>query len=100
MQHHASTVDDDARGGCCMGGTTPGSVELWWQSGVIYQVYPRSFQDSNRDGTGDLAGVKERLDYLNETLGVDAVWLSPFYPSPMADFGYDVTDYCDVDPIF
>lgn len=72
----------------------------WWQTGVIYQVYPRSFQDSNDDGIGDLHGVIRRLDYLAHTLGVDAVWLSPFYPSPMADFGYDVADYTDVDPIF
>ncbi|MBK8022716.1 MAG: DUF3459 domain-containing protein [Chloroflexi bacterium] len=72
---------------------------LWWQTGVIYQVYPRSFQDSNGDGIGDLNGVIQRLDYLH-ALGIDALWLSPFYPSPMADFGYDVADYVDVDPIF
>jgi alpha-glucosidase len=77
-----------------------GQQPLWWQAGVIYQIYPRSFRDSNGDGTGDLAGVIEKLDYLSETLGVDAIWLSPFYPSPMADFGYDVSDYCDVDPLF
>lgn len=71
----------------------------WWRDAVIYQVYPRSFQDTNRDGIGDLEGVRRRLPYLSE-LGVDAVWLSPFYPSPMADFGYDVADYCNVDPIF
>ncbi len=73
---------------------------LWWQTGVIYQIYPRSFQDSDGDGVGDLQGVIERLDHPAETLGVDAIWLSPFYPSPMADFGYDVADYRDVDPIF
>ncbi len=73
---------------------------LWWQSGVIYQIYPRSFQDSNNDGIGDLRGVIQRLDYLAKTLGVDAIWLSPFYPSPQADFGYDVSDYCNVDPAF
>jgi glycosidase len=73
---------------------------LWWQTGVIYQIYPRSFQDLNGDGVGDLAGIIQRLDYLSDTLGVDAIWLSPFYPSPMADFGYDVADYCDVDPLF
>ncbi|HEY8580474.1 MAG TPA: alpha-amylase family glycosyl hydrolase [Beijerinckiaceae bacterium] len=72
---------------------------LWWQHGVIYQIYPRSFQDSNADGVGDLAGVIERLDYLVE-LGVHAIWISPIYPSPMADFGYDVSDYCDVHPLF
>ncbi len=71
----------------------------WWRKAAIYQIYPRSFQDSNGDGIGDLAGVIQRLDYL-VWLGIDAIWLSPFYPSPMADFGYDVADYCDVDPIF
>ena len=72
----------------------------WWQTGVIYQIYPRSFQDTTGNGVGDLAGVIRRLDYLSDTLGVDAIWLSPFYPSPMADFGYDVADYTDVDPLF
>ncbi|MDA8745796.1 alpha-amylase family glycosyl hydrolase, partial [Rubripirellula amarantea] len=71
----------------------------WWESGVIYQIYPRSFQDSNADGVGDLAGIEKRLDYL-VSLGIDAIWLSPIYPSPMADFGYDVADYRDIDPIF
>lgn len=71
----------------------------WWQDGVIYQVYPRSFQDSNGDGVGDLQGILSRLDYLAD-LGVKAVWVSPFYPSPMADFGYDVADYTGVDPLF
>ena len=71
----------------------------WWQTGVVYEIYPRSFADSNDDGTGDLAGITGRLDYL-EWLGVDAIWIAPFYPSPMADFGYDVADYTDVDPLF
>src|SRR6202012_5415988 len=72
---------------------------VWWKSGIIYQIYPRSFQDSNGDGIGDLAGIESRLDYLVE-LGVQAIWISPFYPSPMADFGYDVADYTGVDPLF
>jgi len=76
-----------------------GRMTAWWQRGIVYQVYPRSFQDSNGDGIGDLAGIVARLDYLVD-LGVDAVWLSPIYPSPMADFGYDVSDYVDIDPIF
>jgi alpha-glucosidase len=71
----------------------------WWATGAIYQIYPRSFQDSDGDGIGDLRGVEQRLDYI-ETLGVAAVWLSPIYPSPMADFGYDIADYVDVDPMF
>lgn len=71
----------------------------WWKRGVFYQVYPRSFMDANGDGVGDLAGIERRLDYLR-WLGVDGVWVSPFYPSPMADFGYDVTDHRDVDPLF
>jgi alpha-glucosidase len=71
----------------------------WWKQAVIYEVYPRSFQDSNGDGVGDLPGILARLDYLVE-LGVDAVWVSPIYPSPMADFGYDIADYCGIDPLF
>ena len=71
----------------------------WWQTGVVYQIYPRSFQDSNGDGIGDLPGIAQRLDYLR-WLGVDAIWLSPVYPSPMADFGYDVSDYTGIDPVF
>ena len=71
----------------------------WWRSAVIYQIYPRSFADSNGDGVGDLPGITSRLDALHE-LGVDAIWLSPFYTSPQKDAGYDVADYCDVDPLF
>ncbi|WP_322514608.1 alpha-amylase family glycosyl hydrolase [Rhodopseudomonas palustris] len=75
--------------------TTPS----WWAAGVLYQIYPRSFQDSNADGIGDLRGIIDRLDHLSD-LGVDALWLSPVFPSPMADFGYDVADYVGIDPIF
>jgi alpha-glucosidase len=71
----------------------------WWQRAVIYQIYPRSFQDSNGDGIGDLNGIRRRLDYC-VSLGIDAVWLSPIYPSPMADFGYDISNYTDIDPAF
>jgi alpha-glucosidase len=71
----------------------------WWQTGIIYQIYPRSLQDSNADGVGDLAGITSRLDYF-PWLGIDAIWISPIYPSPMADFGYDVSDYKDIDPLF
>ena len=71
----------------------------WWDEAIGYEVYLRSFADSNADGIGDLQGLVSKLDYL-AWLGVDLVWVSPFYPSPMADFGYDVSDYCDVDPIF
>ena len=71
----------------------------WWRGAVIYQIYPRSFQDSNGDGVGDLLGIAQRLPYV-ASLGVDAIWISPFFTSPMKDFGYDVSDYCDVDPMF
>lgn len=71
----------------------------WWKTGVIYQIYPRSFQDSNGDGIGDLPGIINRLDYL-QWLGIRAIWISPIYPSPMVDFGYDVADYTDIHPIF
>lgn len=71
----------------------------WWRGGVIYQVYPRSFRDTDGDGVGDLPGILSRLDYLS-ALGVDGIWVSPFFKSPMRDFGYDISDYCDVDPAF
>ncbi|WP_394196675.1 beta-galactosidase BglA [Litoreibacter albidus] len=71
----------------------------WWRGAVIYQIYPRSFQDSNGDGVGDLPGITSRIPYI-ASLGVDAIWISPFFTSPMKDFGYDVSDYCDVDPMF
>lgn len=77
---------------------------MWWKNGVIYQIYPRSFKDSNDDGIGDLKGITQALDYLNNgteaSLGIDAIWISPFFTSPMKDFGYDISDYRDIDPIF
>ncbi len=76
-----------------------GTSRRWWRGAAIYQIYPRSFADSNGDGMGDLPGITARLDYI-ASLGVEAIWLSPFFTSPMRDFGYDVSDYCDVDPIF
>lgn len=75
------------------------SDAVWWKRGIVYQVYPRSFQDSSGDGVGDLQGIRERLPYL-AWLGVDAVWISPIFTSPMADFGYDVADYCGIAPLF
>ncbi|TIW85398.1 MAG: alpha-glucosidase, partial [Mesorhizobium sp.] len=81
-------ADDNARQGA-----------EWWRGCVIYQIYPRSFQDTTGDGSGDLKGITARLAHI-ASLGVDAVWLSPFFKSPMADMGYDVSDYCDVDPMF
>lgn len=74
-------------------------TENWWRGAIIYQIYPRSFFDSNKDGIGDLRGIESKLDYI-ESLGVDAIWISPFFKSPMCDFGYDIADYRDVDPIF
>ncbi|MEM7330944.1 MAG: alpha-amylase family glycosyl hydrolase [Chloroflexota bacterium] len=71
----------------------------WWKSGIVYQIYPRSFQDTTGNGVGDIQGIIQRLDYL-AWLGVDAIWISPFYPSPMADFGYDISDHCDIHPLF
>ncbi len=75
------------------------SIKSWWQHGVFYQIYPRSFQDSDADGVGDIRGIIDRLPYLL-ALGIDAIWLSPIFPSPMADFGYDISDYTGVDPLF
>jgi alpha-glucosidase len=77
----------------------PTNDVLWWQRSIFYQIYPRSFQDSNDDGVGDLPGIIARLPYL-ESLGINAIWLSPIFPSPMADFGYDISAYTDIDPVF
>lgn len=78
---------------------SPDVKGAWWQNAVFYQIYPRSFQDTNGDGIGDLQGISDRLDYLVD-LGIDAIWISPIYPSPMVDFGYDVADFCDIHPMF
>lgn len=72
-------------------------MEKWWKERVVYQVYPRSFQDTNGDGIGDIQGIISHLDELQD-LGIGAVWLSPVYPSPNADFGYDISDYCGINP--
>jgi alpha-glucosidase len=72
---------------------------VWWKHGVLYQIYPRSFSDSNGDGTGDIPGITAKLDYLAD-LGIDGIWLSPINTSPMFDFGYDVSNYHDIDPLF
>ena len=73
--------------------------ESWWRDGIFYQIYPRSFQDGNADGVGDIAGIVSRLPYL-QALGIDAIWLSPIFPSPMADFDFDISDYNGIDPLF
>jgi alpha-glucosidase len=77
--------------------TAQGTNDMWWKHAVIYEIYPRSFQDSNGDGVGDLNGITQRLDYLKD-LGVDAIWITPMYPSPQVDFGYDIADYTAIDP--
>jgi alpha-glucosidase len=79
--------------------TTTTAPPPWWQTTTIYQIYPRSFQDANGDGVGDLGGIIRRIPYL-KTLGIGTVWISPFFPSPMRDFGYDISDYCGIDPLF
>jgi alpha-glucosidase len=79
--------------------TSPPANFKWWERGIIYHIYPRSFMDSNGDGIGDLVGIRSKLDYL-EWLGVDAIWISPIYPSPMTDFGYDISNYMDIDSSF
>lgn len=92
------TIFNDPNNGQDKGKGKP-DVGNWWQGAVIYQIYPRSFQDTNGDGVGDLPGILQRLDHIAD-LGADAIWISPFFKSPMHDFGYDVSDFCDVDPIF
>src|SRR5580658_1133978 len=75
----------------------PGQKDDWWKHAVIYEIYPRSFADSNGDGIGDINGITSKLDYLHN-LGVDAIWITPCYPSPQVDFGYDISDYCNIAP--
>src|SRR5271170_5204018 len=84
---HSASADSSA----------PAANDPWWKHAVIYEIYPRSFQDSNGDGIGDLNGITQRLDYL-QGLGVDAIWIAPIYPSPQVDFGYDISDYQNIDP--
>src|SRR6516164_8922691 len=74
-----------------------GSHDEWWRHAVIYEVYPQSFQDSDGDGVGDLKGITSRLDYLHD-LGIDAIWITPIYPSPGVDNGYDIAEYTEIDP--
>src|SRR5271169_6532758 len=78
---------------------TGGGGDNWWSHAVLYEIYPRSFQDSNGDGIGDINGITSRLDYLKD-LGIDAIWISPMYPSPLIDFGYDISDYTAIDPLY
>ncbi|MGA8671584.1 MAG: alpha-glucosidase [Terracidiphilus sp.] len=97
----AATLTATAQATAAQSDSTPNTATSserdWWKNAVIYEIYPRSFQDSNGDGIGDLNGITERLDYLKQ-LGIDAIWLSPCYPSPQADFGYDISDYENIDP--
>ncbi len=93
---HGNAQTEDAKA-ALTAAAIPGTDETWWKHAVIYEIYPRSFQDSNGDGIGDLNGITQRLDYL-QNLGVDAIWIAPMYPSPQVDFGYDISDYENVDP--
>ena len=104
MSHEFDSMHEQARGQFTAAraprtGTAAFFDAPWWQRAVIYQIYPRSFQDTNDDGIGDLKGITQRLPYLTD-LGIDAIWISPIFPSPMRDFGYDISDYTDIDPIF
>src|SRR5438876_7552561 len=87
---------DEARGAAPAGAAAAAHADPWWKHAVIYEIYPRSFQDSNGDGIGDINGITSRLDYLKD-LGIDAIWITPMYPSPQVDFGYDIADYEAID---
>src|ERR1700691_3033760 len=89
----------DASKACIMKAMSHAPLSAFPKGLVVYQIYPRSFQDTNNDGVGDIPGIISRLDYL-ESLGITAIWLNPIYPSPMVDFGYDIDNYCDIDPLF
>ena len=84
---------------CAQAKTVDSEGHQWWQHAVFYEIYPRSFADSNNDGIGDLKGITSKLDYLKD-VGVDAIWITPCYPSPQVDFGYDVSDYENIDPMY
>jgi alpha-glucosidase len=79
--------------------TQQSAGQEWWRHAVIYEIYPRSFQDSDGDGVGDIKGIASRLDYLHD-LGIDAIWITPMYPSPGVDYGYDISDYTSIDPVY
>src|SRR5690348_2380214 len=90
----------DLRRNCsCASGKRPAYRAGVWRHAVIYEIYPRSFQDSNGDGVGDIKGITARLDYLHD-LGIDAIWITPMYPSPGIDYGYDISDYTAIDPLY
>ena len=97
----AASAGADASAGAATsaGAAAGGARDPWWRTTSIYQIYPRSFQDSDGDGVGDIPGITSRLEYLSG-LGVGALWLSPIFKSPMKDFGYDISDFTDVDPVF
>lgn len=97
LSYALKTLTVLAAGTLSMPATASAAADLWWRDAVIYEVYPRSFQDTNGDSVGDIKGVTARLDYI-KSLGVDAIWLTPFYRSPNADWGYDIADYRSVDP--
>ena len=93
-----ATAQTSAQTACASAKDQPTGPE-WWRHAVIYEIYPRSFQDSDGDGVGDIKGITSRLDYLHD-LGIDAIWITPMYPSPGIDYGYDISDYTAIDPVY